>query len=129
MQAKGTWVALFYLAATLIVSLVFSLAYAELFTFFRTEDTLLFGSQFTASQALGLMTALGIAVYAAFLNQSSKAFVEQCIVELDKVAWPSLPETRSATFTVIVTSLIASIILGLFDSLFGWLTAHNLFLG
>ena len=35
--------------------------------------------------------------------------------ELRKVSWPSVVETRAATVAVIVASLIAAVLLGLFD--------------
>ena len=42
--------------------------------------------------------------------------------ELRKVTWPSLAETRAATIAVIVASLIAAVLLGLFDVFWQFLT-------
>ena len=42
--------------------------------------------------------------------------------ELRKVSWPNLPETRAATIAVIVASLIAAVLLGLFDVFWQFLT-------
>ena len=42
--------------------------------------------------------------------------------ELRKVTWPSLEETRAATIAVIVASLIAAVLLGLFDVFWQFLT-------
>jgi len=44
------------------------------------------------------------------------------VAELRKVSWPSLPETRAATVAVIVASLIAAALLGMFDVLWQFLT-------
>ena len=44
------------------------------------------------------------------------------VAELRKVSWPSLPETRAATVAVIVASLIAAALLGLFDVLWQFVT-------
>jgi preprotein translocase subunit SecE len=44
------------------------------------------------------------------------------VAELRKVSWPGLPETRAATIAVIVASLIAAALLGMFDVLWQFLT-------
>ena len=129
MRSKGTWVALFYVVATLLVMLVFNLALSEAFAYFRKEDVAILGPKFTMCTLIALILAGSVAIYTGFINKKARDFIEQCVIELDKVAWPSWRETRVATYTVIVTSLVASFILGLFDTVFGWLTNHNLFLG
>jgi len=43
-------------------------------------------------------------------------------LELRRVTWPSLRETRAATVAVIVASAIAAVILGLFDFVWSWLS-------
>jgi preprotein translocase SecE subunit len=129
MRSKGTLVLLFYVVATLLVMLVFNLALSESFAYFRKEDVAILGPRFTMCTLIALILASSIAIYAGFINKKARNFIEQCVVELDKVAWPSWHETKIATYTVIVTSLVASVILGLFDGVFGWLTNHNLFLG
>ncbi|MES2503323.1 MAG: preprotein translocase subunit SecE [Myxococcota bacterium] len=92
-------------------------------------DTPLLGQNFLLSNLVGSALALIALIYSAFLNQRARDFIEQCIEELHKVAWPSWMETRKATFTVILVSLIAALILGFFDSIFGWLSNHDFFLG
>lgn len=129
MRSKGTWVFIFYVAATALVSTVLTLATREVFGFARLHDAPLFGTSFALSNLIGLSLALLIALYTAFLNRRARDFIEQCIVELDKVAWPSWSETKTATYTVVVVSLIAAVILGFFDSIFGWLSNHDFFLG
>lgn len=129
MRSKGTWVALFYIVSTLIVTMVLNLAISDVFAYFRQENTALLGPNFTLSTLLSLILASSIAIYAGFINKRSRAFVDESVVELEKVAWPSWDETRVATFTVMVTCVIAAAILGVFDSVFGWLTNNNLFLG
>jgi preprotein translocase subunit SecE len=42
--------------------------------------------------------------------------------ELRKVSWPSMAETRAATIAVIVASIVAAVLLGLFDVLWQFLT-------
>jgi preprotein translocase subunit SecE len=46
----------------------------------------------------------------------------EIVAELRKVSWPSFSETRAATIAVIVASLIAAVLLGLFDVFWQFLT-------
>ncbi|MEI6790835.1 MAG: preprotein translocase subunit SecE [Myxococcaceae bacterium] len=121
MRSKGTWVFIFYVAATALLAMIFTLATREIFGLLRIHDVY--------SNLIGSGLALLIAIYTAFLDKRGRNFIEQCIVELDKVAWPSGHETKVATYTVVVVSLIAALILGFFDSIFGWLSHHDFFLG
>lgn len=129
MRSKGTWVFLFYVVSTLLAATVFTLATRELFGVFRVFDTPVLGQNFALSNLVGFALALIVLIYCAFLNQRARDFIEQCVEELHKVAWPSWPETRKSTYTVIVVSLVAALILGFFDSIFGWLSSHDFFLG
>ncbi len=129
MRSKGTWVFIFFVAATALVATVLTLATREVFSFARVHDAALLGPSFALSNLIGLGLALLIASYAAFLNKRAKDFIEQCVTELDKVAWPTWAETKTATYTVVLVSLVAAVILGFFDSIFGWLSNHDFFLG
>ena len=46
----------------------------------------------------------------------------EIIVELSKVTWPTRKELSASTVVVIILSIIASIILGLFDFFWAWCT-------
>ncbi len=64
---------------------------------------------------------LGVAVFLLlYTNTAANAFMTEVSVELlSKVTWPTSKDTYAATGVVIVTVVIASLILGLFD----WLWA------
>lgn len=47
-----------------------------------------------------------------------KQFCKECVGELKKVVWPSRSEVLSSVLVVVVSTLIASGILGLLDWLF-----------
>lgn len=142
MRNKGTWVVIFFIAATLLVGYVFSLAFAEIFaakwvlsipftdiSFEKTvvADPRLFGP-FHLSSLCGFGLAFLVGIYTGVLNRKTRGYISEVVTEIDKVAWPTLNETWRATFVVIVTSCIAAAILGLFDKVFGELLHHNLFL-
>ncbi len=63
---------------------------------------------------LGLGLAGAAALY-LWTNSRTNAISMEIVAELRKVSWPSFAETRAATVAVVVFSLIAAIVLGLFD--------------
>ena len=123
-----TWVGLFFLCATVLCAFVLNLALTDLLAVVRVNNSPILGEQFTLSTLLAVALAGGAGAYLAFVDKRSRRFVEESIVELDKVNWPSAEETKASTIVVIITSFLAAAILGVFDSVFSWLTNHNLFL-
>jgi preprotein translocase subunit SecE len=61
----------------------------------------------------------------AFLTWRNKNIftkASEIVMELKKVTWPTRKETSAATLVVIVTVIIASFILGIFDLIWSWAT-------
>lgn len=60
---------------------------------------------------------LGVGLFVGLLkNQKSNAFMTEVAIELlSKVTWPEPKETMVATGVVMITVLIASLMLGVFD--------------
>lgn len=50
------------------------------------------------------------------------SLVMEIVVELSKVSWPNRKELSASTVVVIVLSIVAAIILGLFDFFWAWVT-------
>ena len=75
----------------------------------------------TPSTLLGLGLASAAAAYAWFTPKTKDVALD-IVAELRKVSWPSLAETRAATIAVIVASVIAAVLLGLFDVFWQFLT-------
>src|SRR3954454_21290204 len=78
-------------------------------------------NDWTWSSFIGLGTAFGTALY-LWKTQKTRDVSFEIVAELRKVSWPGLAETRAATIAVIVASLIAAALLGLFDVLWQFLT-------
>ena len=58
----------------------------------------------------------------AYRNPIVNQLANEVIAELAKVTWPTRKETTAATIVVIVVSTIASIVLGIYDAFWSWLT-------
>jgi preprotein translocase subunit SecE len=62
------------------------------------------------------------AVYIAWRSEELFTLASEVVTELGKVTWPTRKETMAATLVVIVTVIIASIFLGMFDGIWSFLT-------
>ena len=78
-------------------------------------------NDWTWSSFIGLGITVGTAFY-LWTNLKTREVAFEIAAELRKVSWPSFAETRAATLAVIVASLIAAALLGLFDVLWQFLT-------
>jgi preprotein translocase SecE subunit len=71
--------------------------------------------------------AAAIAAIIVLKHQPTYLLATEVVDELAKVTWPSRQETGNATVVVVVTVLLCSAFLGVFD--FFWLTLTNWILG
>src|SRR6267142_1376873 len=78
-------------------------------------------SEWTWSTVIGLGLTGATAVYLWVSPKTNQVSME-IIAELRKVSWPSFAETKAATIAVIVASMIAAVLLGLFDVLWQFVT-------
>jgi preprotein translocase subunit SecE len=70
---------------------------------------------------IGGSSALALGVY-LWRHPKVNSLVVEIVVELSKVTWPTRKELSASTVVVIVLSIIAAIILGLFDFFWSWAT-------
>jgi preprotein translocase subunit SecE len=85
-------------------------------------DKPLLGAKFAISDLLGLAAGVGAVVFLWFSAEVNK-FGMEVAGELRSVTWPTWPETRVSTIVVVVTTVVVSLILGLFDAVIGALTS------
>jgi preprotein translocase SecE subunit len=123
MRQKTTFVALFFLVVGLVLAFVFARSAGSLFGVFRINDASLLGDNLPLSRLVGVVLGLGTAAV-LFNVPRTHGLAGEVVEELYKVAWPSSAETRVNTLVVIVTSVVASLILGVFDITFSQLSAY-----
>ena len=70
---------------------------------------------------LALLLA-GTATVIALRNEHLVELATEVTAELKKVTWPTRQETFAATIVVIVTVIVASLFLGIFDLLWSWVS-------
>ena len=77
-----------------------------------------------AAVTAGSILIAAIATIIAFRHAKLNTFVTEVCVELSKVTWPNKAETWQQTRVVLIVSIIAAIILGVFDQI--WLRITDL---
>ncbi len=114
-------VAIAYVLAALAVGVFLEKVIALALTYVRVNDFQVFGD-WNLSSVLGFAIAAIAAVVVWRIPRTQQVSLEVAL-ELRRVTWPSLRETRAATVAVIVASAIAAGILGVFDMIWSWLSS------
>jgi preprotein translocase subunit SecE len=115
-------VAIAYVVAALILGGFLERLFALVFGSVRVNDFVVLGD-WALSTILGFVLAAVLAIIVWRIPRTQTVSLEVAL-ELRRVTWPSLRETRAATIAVIVASAISAVILGLFDFMWSWLSAR-----
>jgi preprotein translocase subunit SecE len=114
-------VAIAYVLAALAVGVFLEKVTALVLTYTRVNDFAVLGD-WSLSTVIGFALAAVLAVVVWRIPKTQTVSLEIAL-ELGRVTWPSMRETRAATVAVIVASFVAAAILGLFDMVWSWLSA------
>ncbi len=114
-------VAIFYVLAAIAVGVFLEKVLALVFSYARVNDFAIFGD-WSLSTAVGFAIAVTAAIVVWRIPKTQTVSLEIAL-ELRRVTWPSVRETRAATVAVVVATFIAALILGLFDLVWGRLSA------
>jgi preprotein translocase subunit SecE len=115
-------VAIFYVLAAIAVGVFLERVLAAVFAYSRVNDVALFAG-WSLSTVVGFAVA-GIAGLVIWRIPKTQTTSLEVALELQRVTWPSLKETRAATVAVIVASAIAAAVLGVFDFVWSWLSSQ-----
>lgn len=113
-------VAIAYVLAALAVGVFLEKVIALGMGYARVNDFEIAGG-WTLSTVLGFALAAVLAIVIWRIPKTQTVSLEIAL-ELQRVTWPSLRETRAATVAVIVASFVAAAILGVFDLVWSWLS-------
>jgi len=70
----------------------------------------------------GAFLIAGVVTLAAWRNEQIFGLAQEVTSELKKVTWPTRKETLQSTVVVIITTIVSSAFLGLFDGIWSWVT-------
>ncbi len=116
------YVAIFYVLAAIALGKTLEKVLQVVFSYARWNDATVLVEGWTVSTAIGFAVAAVLAG-ALWRQPRTQSLALEVALELKRVTWPSLRETRANTWAVVVASFIASIILGVFDFIWGRLSA------
>ncbi len=119
-QAKR-FVAIFYVAAAIALSLFLGKVLELVFGAAGVNDFVVL-SDWTLSAVIGFVIAVAAAVTVWRIPKTQQVSLEIAL-ELGRVTWPSLRETKAATVAVIIASFVSAAILGVFDLAWSWLSS------
>lgn len=114
------YVAIFYVLAAIALGVFLEKVLALVFGYVRVNDRALFGD-WNVSTAAGFAIAAVVAI-AVWRSERVRNVSLEVALELRRVTWPGVRETRAATIAVIVASFVAAVILGVFDLLWSRLS-------
>ena len=114
-------VAIFYALAAIAIGLFLEKVFELAFAAAGVNDFSILGD-WTLSTVLGFALAVVTAVVAWRVPRTQRVSLEIAL-ELWRVIWPGLRETRAATIAVIIASFVAASILGFFDVAWNWLSS------
>ena len=114
-------VAIAYVVAALALGVFLEKVIELVLSYSRVNDFAVLGD-WSLSAVLGFGLAAVAAVVVWRIPRTQTVSLEVAL-ELQRVTWPSLRETRAATVAVIVASTVAAVILGVFDMVWSWLSA------
>ena len=113
-------VAIAYVLAAIAIGVFLEKVVALVLAYVRVNDFAVVGD-YSLSTVIGFLIAVIAAVVVWRIPKTQSVSLEIAL-ELRRVTWPSLRETRAATVAVIVASAIAAVVLGLFDMIWSWLS-------
>lgn len=113
-MGASKWVHMTFVVAGLLLWFVVRNAVIWVWGYFGTPNEVyaLIGSAVTA----------GVIAVLMWRKESLFTKVSEITNELSKVTWPTGKETRAATIVVIITTIISSMLLGVFDLIWSWAT-------
>lgn len=110
-----------YVVAALALGVFLEKVIELVLAYARVNDFAVVGD-WSLSTVLGFALAAAAAVVVWRIPRTQTVSLEVAL-ELQRVTWPSIRETRAATAAVMVASVIAAVILGVFDMVWSWLSA------
>ncbi len=113
MEDVSRYVSMAYLVGGLVVAWVFAKTSDLIFTSLTPRANIAFAG-ISLSVIVGVVLAVLLTV-ALWRNRRAYQWTTEVAVELSRVTWPDLDETRQSTIIVIAFSVVLALCLSLFD--------------
>jgi preprotein translocase subunit SecE len=108
------WIQLCFVVAALVLIWLFDHLISGIWYFFADPNEALVTAGAVVAGILGAI--------ALYRNRPTYTLIHDVVEEMAKVTWPTRKETSQSTVVVVITSLIAALMLFLFDSVWSAVT-------
>src|SRR4051812_88536 len=115
---RQKWVNLVFMTVAILATAIAFIGFSKVSAVYNLESSVKQADMIIRLGSILLGAALGFGLY---LNDKSNAFMNEVVLEMTRVTWPTSKETTNATIWVMLFVLIAGAILGTFDSLWAWI--------
>jgi preprotein translocase subunit SecE len=115
---RQKWVNLVFTAVGILTAGILFIALTKVAAVYNLESSVKSIDMVIRLGSIALGAALGLGLY---LSDQSNAFMNEVVLEMSRVTWPSTKETTGATIWVILFVLASGLVLGAFDSLWAWI--------
>ncbi len=115
---RQKWVNLVFTGVAILIAAIAFVGFTKISAVYNLESNI---KQIDIVIRLGSMVFGALAGLVLYFNDQSNSFMNEVVLELSRVTWPTTSDTYKATFLVVIFVLIAGLVLGGFDSLWAWI--------
>lgn len=116
------YVNLFYATCLVLAVITFNKLVAQIWESVEVlKDVSIVGNTITLTTLIGVGLGVALTVW-AYRREDYRSHVSEVVIELHKVTWPTMNETKRSTMVVIVFTIIVSLYLAGIDRVFSYLT-------
>jgi len=115
---RQKWVNLVFTAVAIMVAAIAFVGLSKISAVYNFESSFKQIDLAIRFGSIGLGVVTGLVLY---FKQESNAFMNEVVLEVSRVTWPTQKDTTNATIWVVMFVLVAGALLGAFDSLWSWI--------
>ena len=109
---RQKWVNLVFLAVAILIASISLIGFSKVSAVYNLESSI---KQIDLFIRIASLTLGAIAGFGLYFSNASNAFMNEVVLEMSRVTWPSTKDTTNATVFVIIFVLLAGVVLFIFD--------------
>jgi len=115
---RQKWVNLVFTATAILVAVIAFVGLSKISAIYNLESSIKQIDLVVRLVAIVIGAAAGLGLY---WNNQSNVFMNEVVLELSRVTWPTSKETTNATIWVMLFVIAAGAFLGALDALWSWM--------
>jgi len=115
---RQKWVNLVFTATAILVAVIAFVGLSKMSAIYNLESSIKQIDLVVRLVAIVIGAAVGLGLY---WNNQSNVFMNEVVLELSRVTWPTSKEATNATIWVMLFVIAAGAFLGALDALWSWM--------